>query len=117
MIEPEFEAFADCWNSGRFFEAHEVLEGLWMRTRDPGQQGLIQLAAALYHVERGNLRGARTMLDRALRRLRAPSAQPAPFPVQPMIEFAYRAREELDETNGTAVVGARPRVRLEDGAV
>jgi uncharacterized protein len=69
MIEPEYTAFARCWDDGEFFRAHEVLEGLWVRTRDRGQQGLIQMAAALYHVQRGNLKGARTMIERALPRL------------------------------------------------
>ncbi len=108
MIEPEYHAFVECWNGGRFFEAHEVLEGLWMRTRDRGQQGLIQMAAALYHIQRGNLKGARTMLDRALPRLREPAAAPGPVDVGRMIQFAERTRATLTESNGEELIASRP---------
>ena len=110
MIEPEYAAFVDCWNDERFFEAHEVLEGLWMRTRDRRQQGLIQLAAALYHVQRGNLKGARTMFDRALPRLRDPGAAAGPIDLEPMIAFAERVRHSLDADNGEALIASRPRL-------
>ena len=109
MIEPEYAAFVDCWNDVRFFEAHEVLEGLWMRTRDRRQQGLIQLAAALYHVQRGNLKGARTMFDRALPRLRDRGAA-GPIDLEPMIAFAERVRHSLTADNGEALIASRPRL-------
>jgi hypothetical protein len=108
--EPEFAAFAQCWNDERFFEAHEVLEGLWMRTRDRGQQGLIQLAAALYHVRRGNLRGARTMVERALPRLRDPASDCGPIDSAAMREFGERLLTTLTETNGAELIASRPRL-------
>jgi hypothetical protein len=111
MIEPEYEAFAACWNEGRFFEAHEVLEGLWMRTRDPGQQGLIQLAAALHHVRRGNVRGARTMIGRALARLGAARA-PGPIDIPAMMRYANVVGEALNRGDATGAVEARPRIVL-----
>jgi predicted metal-dependent hydrolase len=110
VTDPEYDAFVECWNGERFFEAHEVLEGLWMRTRDRGQQGLIQLAAALYHIQRGNLKGARTMLDRALPRLRDPDNAKGPVDAGMMIEFAVRVREMLAQSNGDALIASRPRL-------
>ena len=49
-------AYFECFNQGRFYEAHDVLEQLWLpqRTR-PGAKfykGLIQLAAAFVHLQR-----------------------------------------------------------------
>jgi len=108
-MEPEFEAFIDCWNAGRFFEAHEVLEGLWIRTRDEVQRGLIQLAAALYHVQRGNLRGARTMLERSLSRLGG-NALRSPVPVADMVAYAQRMLRDLTDANGAAILNSRPRM-------
>lgn len=110
MNEPEYDAFAECWNDARFFEAHEVLEGLWVRTRDEFQRGLIQLAAALYHIQRNNLTGARTMCGRALPRLRGRSALPSPIAAEPMIEYAERVRDDLTESNGAALLDSRPRL-------
>ena len=59
-------------NTGYFFECHETLEDLWHGVRGEPRdffQGLIQIAVGFYHVTRGNEAGARSMLDRALRRL------------------------------------------------
>jgi DUF309 family protein family protein len=108
--EPEYDAFVACWNDARFFEAHEVLEGLWVRTRDEYQRGLIQLAAALVHVQRDNLKGARTMCDRALPRLGLKSSFPAPVAAGPMIEFARRVRRDLTTANGAELIDSRPRL-------
>lgn len=113
MIEPEYAAFVECWNDERFFEAHEVLEGLWVRTRDRGQQGLIQMAAALYHVQLGNVRGARTMIDRALPRLRDPAACVSPVSVRSICEFGERLRAALESTDGRALIVSRPRLDLD----
>jgi len=108
--EPEFDAFIECWNDARFFEAHEVLEGLWMRTRDEFQRGLIQLAAALYHIQRENLKGARTMCDRALPRLQNKSSDPSPVDSDTMVAFAERVRRELTDSNGGELIDQRPRL-------
>ena len=55
------------FNRGEYFEAHEVWETLWLRERGPladFYKGLIQCAAALLHLRRGNLAGARRLYDR-----------------------------------------------------
>jgi predicted metal-dependent hydrolase len=59
------------FNSGLFFECHDTLEELWSGVRGPSRgffQGLIQVSVAFYHLTGGNPAGARSMLDRALRR-------------------------------------------------
>ncbi|HEX9986168.1 MAG TPA: DUF309 domain-containing protein [Thermoanaerobaculia bacterium] len=66
------------FNSHQFWEAHESWEHLWLADRSAEReflQGLIQLAAAYYHVRRGNARGAVRLFDAALRRLE-------PFPAR-----------------------------------
>lgn len=53
------------FNSGDFFQAHEVWEEIWMDETEPEKtflQGLIQAAAAFHHYERGNLAGAEALL-------------------------------------------------------
>jgi uncharacterized protein len=60
------------FNNEAFFEAHEVLEDVW-RAAVPEHrkflQGLIQVAVAFHHHNRGNLVGAKSLLARALRNL------------------------------------------------
>ena len=59
------------FNTGRFFDAHEVLEDVWRGAPQDGPlrrhlQGLVQLAVAFHHQLTGNLVGARSVLERAL---------------------------------------------------
>lgn len=70
----EFEAALELFNQKMFFEAHEALEDLWRAVprSNPAKkhcQGLVQLAVAFHHESRGNFRGAKSVLDRALRNL------------------------------------------------
>ncbi len=61
-----------CYRSGKFFLAHEHWESVWLVTIGPPKtflQALIQLAAALHHFERGNSRGAASLMQTALHRL------------------------------------------------
>lgn len=107
-VEPEIPAFAQCWNAGDFFMAHEVLEGLWMRRRDDGLRGLIQLAVALHHIEGGNLRGARTMIERARKRLSNPENAPSAIDLRMMDAYAMRVGAALQRGEGATLVAERP---------
>lgn len=60
------------FNRGEFWHAHEEWESVWLHERGEARdflQGLIQLAAAWYHVGRHNWRGAQRLFDAALTRL------------------------------------------------
>ncbi|PYT07641.1 MAG: DUF309 domain-containing protein [Acidobacteria bacterium] len=70
--DARFVEFIRLFNEGRFFEAHEVLESLWLDARPEHRdalQGLVQVAVALEHHRRGNPRGAKKVLLRASGRL------------------------------------------------
>ena len=66
------------YNAGAHWHAHEVLEDLWRATREPERrgfyQGIIQLAAAFVHAERGNMRGVQRLLAKAAAKLGAVSS-------------------------------------------
>ncbi|HZO80113.1 MAG TPA: DUF309 domain-containing protein [Candidatus Binataceae bacterium] len=60
------------FNQQCFFECHEVWERLWKRSSGPEKlfyQGMIQAAAALLHVKRGQLGGARSTWAKARAKL------------------------------------------------
>ena len=60
------------FNQGKFWEAHEAWEAVWLRHPEDGRffiQGLIQLAAAYHQLRRGIHRGFRIHLRRAQERL------------------------------------------------
>ena len=72
MPSDEFAAGVAHFNAAEFWEAHESWEQLWLEADgDLVQfyQGLIQLAAAYHHVQRGTFRGAIRLFDAAFAKL------------------------------------------------
>lgn len=60
------------FNDGRFYECHEVWETVWLRATGEQRRflhAMIQAAAALLHVQRGNWKGARSVGARAVSKL------------------------------------------------
>jgi predicted metal-dependent hydrolase len=55
-LDALYLAFFECFNRQLFFEAHEVLEDLWLAQRgqsnDLFYKGLIQLAGAFVHIQK-----------------------------------------------------------------
>jgi predicted metal-dependent hydrolase len=52
---PYYLAFFRCWNDQRYYEAHDVLEQLWLNTKSADAdffKGLIQAAGAFVHLQK-----------------------------------------------------------------
>jgi predicted metal-dependent hydrolase len=52
---PYYCAFFRCWNEQQYYEAHDVLEQLWLNTQSADAQyfkGLIQAAGAFVHLQK-----------------------------------------------------------------
>ena len=52
---PYYRAFFRCWNEQRYYEAHDVLEQLWLDAKSPDAdyfKGLIQAAGAFVHLQK-----------------------------------------------------------------
>jgi hypothetical protein len=52
---PYYRAFFLCWNEQQYYEAHDVLEQLWLNTKSPDTdffKGLIQAAGAFVHLKK-----------------------------------------------------------------
>ena len=68
-----FRRGLDCFNQQQFFTCHELLEEIWLGEREeekPFYQGLIQVAAAFHHHQRGNLAGFESLLRAGVEKLR-----------------------------------------------
>jgi uncharacterized protein len=62
----------DLHNSGRYFEAHEAWESVWLRSPDPLRrfyQGLIQITAGFVHLTRNEFPGTHRLLGEGLAKL------------------------------------------------
>jgi uncharacterized protein len=109
-LSPEYLRGIELFNTGQFFDCHEVLEDIWRVATGEEREilhALIQAAVALHHLERGNLRGANSVLSRSIRRLGA-------LPELVMgVETRIFARE-LSEyvSDSTATERPPPRIRL-----
>src|SRR5260370_1578020 len=76
-----------CFHSGAFFEAHEHWESVWLAAQEPERtflQGLIQVAAAFHHFQRGNCAGTISLLRSALGRLHRYPAAFTGLPATPL---------------------------------
>jgi predicted metal-dependent hydrolase len=52
---PYYRAFFECWNEQQYYEAHDVLEQLWLNTKSADAnyfKGLIQAAGAFVHLQK-----------------------------------------------------------------
>ena len=67
--DAHYLGYFECFNRGLFYEAHDVLEELWLpeRTGPNGAfyKGLIQLAGAFVHLQKNRLRPAAALLKLA----------------------------------------------------
>jgi hypothetical protein len=64
-LPPAFLEFLELFNRGAYWESHEVLERPWRVGRSGFYKGLILLASALVHAERGNRAGVVAQLRKA----------------------------------------------------
>lgn len=87
------------FNAGRFWHAHEEWERLWLISTGSEKefiQGLIQLAAAYHHVQRGTLRGAVRLFDSALRRIDGNPGHWSGLQTAEAVEAARRHRQAIE---------------------
>lgn len=62
----------ELFNAGEFFECHEAWEEIWLKAEGAEREllhALIQSAVALHHHQRGNLKGASSVYQRARNKL------------------------------------------------
>src|SRR5258708_3041897 len=71
--DAHYLGYFECFNRGLFYEAHDVLEELWLADRHgPNHsfyKGLIQLAGAFVHLQKNRLRPSAALFKLALANL------------------------------------------------
>jgi predicted metal-dependent hydrolase len=72
MADPRLGDAVRLFNAGEWYACHDGFEELWHETQAPCRkvlQGILQIAVAHLHLERGNRRGATVLLGEGLGRL------------------------------------------------
>jgi len=72
-LDAHYAGYFDCFNRQLFYEAHDVLEDLWLKDKHGPNgnfyKGLIQLAGAFVHLQKNRLRPAAALFKLALANL------------------------------------------------
>jgi len=100
-FEPQYFAFFECFNQGLYFEAHDVLEELWLPRRAEQNglfyKGLIQLAGAFVHLQKGRLQPAGALFNLARANLERYSPLHDRLDVKSVLEVIGNWRGKLEE--------------------
>ncbi len=107
-------------DTGRPFQAHEVLEASWKSapaTERDLWQGLAQVAVGLTHAQRGNATGAAALLRRGAARVGGYAGAPGPYGIDvPGVTVAAEAlagRADRDGVSALTAADLRLRLRTE----
>jgi uncharacterized protein len=61
-LDPHYSGYFELFNTQKFYEAHDVLEHIWLKDKHGANgnfyKGLIQLAGAFVHLQKNRLRPA-----------------------------------------------------------
>jgi len=74
LADPRLAEAVGLFNAHEWYACHDGFEELWHETQGPMRpvlQGILQIAVAHLHLERGNLKGATMLLGEGLGRLRS----------------------------------------------
>ncbi len=111
---PRYAQFFECFNDGRYFEAHDVLEVLWLPVRGlPAAdyfKGLIQLAGAFVHERKGRVQPALALLRLATRNLTLYAPAFLGLEIESVLRQIAGWSAELSQP-GVAQVANRPMLR------
>jgi hypothetical protein len=69
-LDPHYTGYFTCFNAQQYYEAHDVLEHLWLQTKDENHsfyKGLIQIAGAFVHLQKQYLHPTHPKHGRRLR--------------------------------------------------
>ena len=126
---PCYTGFFRCWNEQRYYEAHDVLEHLWLQTKSEDAnyfKGLIQAAGGFVHLQKQHARPTHPKDGRrmypAVRLFRLAEKNLAPYaPVRHRLDVAgllallqaqVAAIMESDYRSNPWSPGAAPRLQL-----
>ena len=101
------------FRAGRFFDAHEEWEGLWLKSEGDAKlflQALIQIAAACYHLTRGNAAPGTRLLSLAERKLASVGNSYARINTEFLRKEIRQAAERLERGDAPGEVAAAVRL-------
>jgi uncharacterized protein len=119
-LDAHYLGFFECFNRQRFFEAHEVLEALWLPVRQGPDgafyKGLIQLAGAFVHVQNRRSQPALALLKLAQTNLQQFPRFHQGLDLASVLKLIEHWMGKVAEADSPAATGMDPRLPLPDAA-
>jgi len=121
-LPAHYLGYFDCFNHQLFYEAHDVLEDMWLPDRrgldGNFYKGLIQLAGAFVHVQKNRPGPAVALLRLARANLESYPAMHHGLNVRDVLSLIdewQQKLERLTDTTGLFEMGSPPFLSLRDG--
>ena len=118
-LDTRYLGYFDCFNKGLYFEAHEVLEGLWLLDRKGPDgsfyKGLIQLAGAFVHLQKNRPGPGASLFRLAREHLKPYPAIHYRLDVGGTLAFIQSWLDRLGRDSGSSYVldgGETPKIML-----
>ena len=109
-LDAHYLGYFECFNRGLFYEAHDVLEELWLPNRNGSNglfyKGLIQFAGAFVHLQKGRLQPAAAVLRLARANLQKYPAVHERLAVNDLLAMLSQWLERLEEDNCNPLTSA-----------
>jgi len=90
------------YKEGDFYIAHELWEDMWHNKQLKDRifiQGLIQISASFYKIQCGNLRGARSLLEKSLNKFEKYSGINRNINIEKLKEELLAIQQKYNEIN------------------
>ena len=105
QLDAHYLGYFECFNQALFYEAHDVLEELWLAERNgPNHsfhKGLIQLAGAFVHLQKNRLRPSAALFKLAQANLKKYPARHEDLDIAAVLELIEHWVHELEARNFT----------------
>ena len=122
QLDPHYAGYFELFNRQKFFEAHEVLEHIWLADKH-GPNGafyksLIQLAGAFVHLQKNRPQPAASLFKLALANLGKYPQVHEHLNVQTAVELIRKWLADLERTNSSVnplTAANAPKLKLDEG--
>jgi predicted metal-dependent hydrolase len=123
-LDPHYTGYFELFNQGKFFEAHEVLEHIWLNDKHGPNgafyKGLIQLAGAFVHLQKNRPQPASSLFKLALANLEKYPATHEHLNLQTTVEIIRQWLADLERTDfggNLLTVANAPKLKLDGSGI
>jgi predicted metal-dependent hydrolase len=104
-LDPHYTGYFQLFNERKFYEAHDVLEHIWLKDKHGVNgafyKGLIQLAGAFVHLQKNRLRPAAALFKLARTNLEKYPREHEHLSLQTVGDLIKKWLDDLERTNFT----------------